>query len=246
VLAGGFGTLQQINDRVKDLIRQQQEASNPFEREQLDHRIARLTKGVALLKVGAYSEPAMDEKKARAEDAVYACRGALEQGVVPGGGVTLLRAAARARVITETPSWKDFPRDFRAGAEMLLDAMEVPCQQILANAGADERGLFDKFTDGIYPRRRASNFEIAKSAVAEIKASRRGESFGFDAGIGRYCDLFDAGVVDPTKVVLVALEKASSIGALILTTEAVITDRVDPMLAMPGPYGNGQRSDFRA
>lgn len=250
VLAGGGGTIQQINDRVKDLIRQQQEAGNPFEREQLDHRIARLTKGVAMLKVGAYSEPAMDEKKARAEDAVFACRGALEQGVVPGGGVTLLRAAQRARAMTDSARWKEFPKDFRAGAELLYEAMEVPCQQILANAGVDERGLLDRLLIGIFdlafPGSADSSFDIAWAAVEEIRSSRKGESFGFDAGKGTFCDLYDAGVVDPTKVVLVALEKASSIGALILTTEAAITDQAPASLVPLGPYGTGQRADFRA
>jgi chaperonin GroEL len=246
VLIGGNGTMLAINARVKDLIRQQQEAGNPFDREQLDHRIARLTKGVAMLKVGAYSEPAMDEKKARAEDAVFACRGALEQGVVVGGGVALLRAAQAERQAFRNGPNQHFPRDFRLGFELLLDAMEVPCQQILANAGSDDRGIIEQFMDKVVPAWRESSFKIAASSVREIKATRKGESFGFDAGKGRYCDLFDAGVVDPTKVVLVALEKASSIGALLLTTEALITDLPTPQLAQSGAYGNGQRADFRA
>lgn len=196
VLVEGAADPMRLTNRIGQLIQQEREASNPFEKEQLSHRVARLTGGVAVLKVGAHSEPAMIEKKARAEDAIHACRGALESGVVPGGGVALLRARdARFDDALMTLAGTE-----AAGMNLLLKAMTSPMRQIAANAGLG---------DG--------------SAVVE-KTLEHSDSWGYNAATGEYGDLFEAGVVDPTKVVVVALLKAASIGALLLTTEALVTD----------------------
>ncbi len=201
LLAGGANDMLR-NKRVKQLIEQSQEASNPFEKEQLDHRIARLTGGVAVLRVGAQSEPAMIEKKARAEDAIHACRGALQEGVVPGGGVALLRAAeANAVEIADAG-------DYAKGAKILIDAICEPAHQIVRNAGhKDAEAIIDKI------RHNAPLF-IGQQAL----------SWGYNAASGEYSDLYAMGIVDPAKVVLTALRKAASVGALLLTTEVLVAD----------------------
>lgn len=232
VLIEGAGHSGLINDRLKQLIQQSQEATNPLEKQMLDHRIARLTGGVAVLRVGAHSEPAMIEKKARAEDAIHACRGALQDGVVVGGGVALLRAAAMNAHygrnefdIGGTPGKLDpdggpyftgtgpaYPIDSARGSQLLLDAMREPAMQIIRNAGGTPEMVLRDVDEATNP------------------------NHGYDAARGVHCDLFAAGVVDPAKVVLVALSKAASIGALLLTTEVLITDVPAPkqMPAYPG------------
>jgi len=191
VLLSGGGHEDTLNRRVKQLIDQSQEATNPLEKEQLDHRIARLTGGVAVLRVGAHSEPAMIEKKARAEDAIHACRGALQEGVVPGGGVALLRAAGMFK-----PELKR-----TQGEHLLIDAIREPARQIIRNAGYND----------------------AEKAVEVIERESNG-SWGLNSATGERGDLYAMGIVDPAKVVITALTKAASVGALLLTTEVLVTD----------------------
>lgn len=221
VLVKGEGRRDEINTRIKQLIQQSGDATNPFEKEQLNHRIARLTGGVAVLRVGAHSEPAMIEKKARAEDAIHACRAAVKEGVVVGGGTSLLRAAKANGYLGMAPfevggvggkyvaDGGDLGKgagipylldDVRKGGEVLLKAMHEPALQICRNAGCAD----------------------AEKIVSRVKEQTDG--WGFDAARGLHCDLFEAGVVDPAKVVMVALSKAASIGALLLTTEVLISD----------------------
>jgi chaperonin GroEL len=219
VLVEGAGKALRVQDRIGQLIHQSQEATNPFEKQMLDTRIARLTGGVAVLRVGAHSEPAMIEKKARAEDAIHACRAAVKEGVVVGGGTALLRAAkangylglapfesggvavkwdrADLRTGVGAPYLVD---DVRKGGEVLLKAMREPALQISRNAG------------------HTNAEEIVKNSEGALGG------WGYDAAMGRHADLFGAGVVDPAKVVMVALSKAASIGALLLTTEVLISD----------------------
>jgi chaperonin GroEL len=205
VLVKGNAAPVELTERLKQLIQQSQEATNPFEKEQLDHRIARLTGGVAVLKIGAYSEPAMIEKKARAEDAVHACRGAMQAGVVPGGGVALLRAA-QTYLNGLLPS---LATDVHKGIALLLAAIREPALQIVRNAGHKDPEA------------------VVKKIESFLESTR-----GFNASTGHYGDLYELGVVDPAKVVLVALSKAASIGSLLLTTEVLITDIPEPS---PGP-----------
>lgn len=204
LVEGGFDE-EKKTERIRQLIQQSTDATNPYEKEQLDHRIARLTGGVAVLRVGAYSEPAMIEKKARAEDAVHACRGALEAGVVPGGGVALLRASKHNSPFVE----KITTDGVRQGALILLNAIREPATQIVRNAGRKDAA------------------EIVSSIL------RQAGSCGYDAAIGTFVDMYAAGVVDPAKVALIALEKSASIGALLLATEVLVSDIPEPKQAAP-------------
>jgi chaperonin GroEL len=204
LVEGGFDE-EKKNERIRQLIQQSTDATNPYDKEQLDHRIARLTGGVAVLRVGAYSEPAMIEKKARAEDAVHACRGALEAGVVPGGGVALLRASKH-----NSPLFEKFSENgTRQGAQILLNAIREPATQIVRNAGRKDAA------------------EIVDAIL------RQPDSHGYDAAHGTFGDMYAAGVVDPAKVALIALEKSASIGALLLTTEVLVSDIPEPKQAAP-------------
>jgi chaperonin GroEL len=204
LVEGGFEE-EKKTERIRQLIQQSTDATNPYEKEQLDHRIARLTGGVAVLRVGAYSEPAMIEKKARAEDAVHACRGALEAGVVPGGGVALLRASKH-----NSPFFEKITTDgVRQGAQILLNAIREPATQIVRNAGRKDAA------------------EIVSAIL------RQPDSHGYDAAHGTFGDMYAAGVVDPAKVALIALEKSASIGALLLTTEVLVSDIPEPKQAAP-------------
>lgn len=227
VLIGGNFEPIVMHNHQEELINQVKDVDNPFEKAQLDARIARLTGGVAILRVGAHSEPAMIEKKARAEDAIHACRGAMESGVVVGGGMALLRAAQANHYLGSGPFnvggkagayvEDDEPTimgtgpayeitDQRRGAQLLLDAIREPATQIIRNAGHD-------------------NPEV------EIeKAASQANTMGYDSSRGEHCDLLAAGIVDPTKVVMVALSKAASIAALLLTTEVLITETPNAML----------------
>lgn len=211
-IINGGADRSKLTERIRQLMQQARDASNPYEEVQLNRRVARLTNGVAVLSVGDRSEPAMLEKKARADDAIHACRAALQEGVVPGGGVALLRAAVAnavlGRITAETPTGVD---DFIHGAALLLDAIREPALQIARNAG------------------RKDAEEIVKRVMEHT------EAWGYNAATGIYGDLYESGVVDPVKVTLVALLKAASIGALLLTTEVLVSDIPEPRNApIPG------------
>ena len=202
LIKGGANNLL-LEKRIGQLVKQSLDSTNPFEKEQLDHRVARLTGGVAVLRVGAHSEPAMIEKKARAEDAIHACRGALAEGVVPGGGVALLRAAMGYPVPTLQRT---------QGEELLLDAITEPALQIIRNGG--------------YPESETILSRVIESSQINT---------GFDSAHGDYRDMYAAGIVDPAKVVITALTKAASVGALLLTSEVLVCDLPDnkPVPQMP-------------
>lgn len=217
VLIEGQANRVLLPQRIKQLIQQSQESGNPFEKEMLDHRIARLTGGVAVLKVGGNSEPAMLEKKARAEDAIHACRGALTDGIVPGGGVALLRASAAH---AGGRLW-EVGGDLARGSSVLFEAIMEPSKQIARNAGYDPE-------------------QILKALLLPGEDTRTiGVPFGFNAATGDFGNMLEMGIVDPAKVVLTALRKAASIGALLLTTEVLVTDV--PQQNQPA----GVKSDFR-
>jgi len=210
VLIKGSGDQIEIGRRVAELSQQSTEEVNPYAKQMIDTRIARLFGGVAVLRVGAESEPAMIEKKARAEDAIHACRGALQQGLVPGGGVALVRASqwGKHTVMMEMQD------DVSKGCRLLLNAIQEPVRQILRNAAHPAP---EKIIDQI------------------ITA---GKSYGYNAALGRFGDLYEMGIVDPCKVVLTALRKAASVGALLLTSEVLVTDlpAEKPQSVPPGAY----------
>ena len=210
VLIKGEANENYLNKRVKQLIDQSQETANPLEKEQLDHRIARLTGGVAVLRVGGESEPSMLEKKARAEDAIHACRGALQEGVVPGGGVALLRAAAAHGELLNAS----------IGERLLIKAITEPALQILRNSGHTA-------PDGVIGN------------LIGVVGAETTPNAGYDSARGGYCDMYERGIVDPAKVVLTALRKAASVGALLLTTEVLVCDIPEnrPQPVMPATIG---------
>src|SRR5271169_5194038 len=188
----GEGSTKDIQGRVSQIRRQIEETTSDYDREKLQERLAKLAGGIAVINVGAATETEMKEKKARVEDALHATRAAVEEGIVPGGGVALIRAQkALANVKLEG--------DEKTGLEIVRRAVESPLRQLAENAG-QEGALI----------------------VQEVK-SRSGNE-GYDVATGEYVDLVKAGVVDPTKVTRYALQNAASISALMLTTEALVTE----------------------
>jgi chaperonin GroEL len=207
----GAGTSQAIEGRVKQIRAQVEDTTSDYDREKLQERLAKLVGGVAVIKVGAATETEMKEKKARVEDAMHATKAAVEEGIVPGGGVALLRAgAALANLKLEG--------DQRVGAEIIKRAIEEPMRWIATNAGQEG--------------------SIIVSKVKEMKNADE----GFNAATDTYEDLVKAGVIDPAKVVRNALQNASSIASLLLTTEALVSEIPEDKKeapAMPGGGGMG-------
>ena len=206
----GAGETTKIKARIDQIRKQIDETTSDYDREKLQERLAKLAGGVAVINVGAATETEMKEKKARVEDALHATRAAVEEGIVPGGGVVLMRAV-------EAVSALKLPGDDNIGVLIVKRALEEPIRQIAENAG--EEG------------------SIVVSKVRDQKGA-----FGFNAQTLVYEDLIKAGVIDPAKVTRIALENASSIAGLLLTTDAVIAEKPEekkPMPPMPGGGGMG-------
>jgi chaperonin GroEL len=208
----GAGTRKAIEGRVKQIRTQIEDTTSDYDREKLQERLAKLVGGVAVIKVGAATESEMKEKKARVEDAMHATKAAVEEGIVPGGGVALLRAAAVLDSFAKDGSLDD---DERLGVEIVRRASEEPCRWIASNAGFEG--------------------SIVASKVKEA-ADRH---WGFNAQSEQYEDLVKAGVIDPTKVVRTALTNASSIASLLLTTEALVSEIPEKEKPAPPPHGPG-------
>ncbi|MBB3214287.1 chaperonin GroEL [Herbaspirillum sp. Sphag1AN] len=204
----GAGAAVGIEARVKQIRAQIEEATSDYDREKLQERVAKLAGGVAVIKVGAATEVEMKEKKARVEDALHATRAAIEEGVVPGGGVALLRARASVKEL------KGDNADQEAGIKIVLRAVEEPLRQIVFNAGGEPSVVINAVLGG------AGNY-------------------GYNAANGTYGDLVEMGVLDPAKVTRSALQNAASVAALILTTDALVSELPDdkPAGGMPGGMG---------
>ena len=208
----GAGSSDSIKGRINQIRAQIEETSSDYDREKLQERLAKLAGGVAVINVGAATEIEMKEKKARVEDALHATRAAVEEGIVPGGGVALLRSLDAVKKVADGLELNDQ----KVGAEIVLKALEAPLRQIVANAGLEGALIIDKV-------RSASN-------VSE----------GFDAASETYTDMIQAGIIDPTKVVRTALENAASIAGLVLTTEAGVHELPEDKDKMPPmPPGGG-------
>jgi len=206
----GAGKSSNIEGRIKQIRAQIEETTSDYDREKLQERLAKLAGGVAVIKVGAATETAMKEKKARVEDALNATRAAVEEGIVPGGGVALLRASRAIDAL------KSLEGDEKVGATIVKRALEEPIRQIVENAGLEGSVIVEK-------------------VKAETVATR-----GFDADSMDYVDMLQAGIIDPAKVERVALQNAASIASLLLTTEALITDIPEdkPAAAPAMPHGD--------
>ena len=208
----GAGSSDSIKGRINQIRAQIEETSSDYDREKLQERLAKLAGGVAVINVGAATEIEMKEKKARVEDALHATRAAVEEGIVPGGGVALLRSLDAVKKVADGLELNDQ----KVGVEIVLKALEAPLRQIVANAGLEGALIIDKV-------RSASN-----------------TSDGFDAASETYTDMIQAGIIDPTKVVRTALENAASVAGLVLTTEAGVHELPEDKDKMPPmPPGGG-------
>ena len=205
----GAGEQGAIDGRVKQIRQQIEEATSDYDKEKLQERLAKLAGGVAVIKVGASTEIEMKEKKARVEDALHATRAAVEEGVVPGGGVALVRVAAKLVDL------RGINEDQNHGIKIALRAMEAPLRQIVDNAG-----------------------EEASVVVNNVKGGKG--NYGYNAATGEYGDMLEMGILDPTKVTRSALQFAASVGSLMITTEAMVTElpKTDAP-AMPDMGGMG-------
>jgi chaperonin GroEL len=193
----GAGKKEDIQKRIDQLRKQIGETDSEYDREKFQERLAKITGGVAVISVGAPTEAAMKELKARVEDALHATRAAAEEGIVPGGGSALLRTVPKVKALHDS-----LEGDERIGAAIVLRALEEPVRMIAQNAGHD-------------------------GAVVAQDIMEKGGNIGFNANTGEYVDMFEAGIIDPTKVTRTALQNAASISGLMLTTEAMITNLKD-------------------
>jgi chaperonin GroEL len=210
----GAGKPSDIEGRVKTIKAQIDDTTSDYDREKLQERLAKLVGGVAVIKVGAATETELKEKKARVEDAMHATRAAVEEGIVPGGGVSLVRAA---KILEKYRADESGDADEQIGVTIVRRALEEPLRQIVQNAGKEG------------------------AVVVERVRSEKNENFGFNAATEEYEDLVKAGVIDPAKVTRTALQNAASIAGLMLTTEALVSEipEDDKTPAMPGGMGGG-------
>lgn len=207
-IIGGAGDPEAIKARVAAIRAQIAETTSDYDREKLQERVAKLAGGVAVIGVGAATEVEMKERKMRIEDALAATRAAVEEGIVPGGGVALLSVIPAVK-----KACKNLEGDVKTGANIIISALEAPIRQIAANAGVD---------GGV----------VAATITAKNKAN-----FGYDAAKNVYCDMIKQGILDPTKVTRSALQNAASVAATLLTTEALVTDIKEPTPAPAMPAG---------
>jgi chaperonin GroEL len=208
----GAGAKKAIEGRVKQIRTQVEETTSDYDREKLQERLAKLVGGVAVIKVGAATETEMKEKKARVEDAMHATKAAVEEGIVPGGGVALLRASA---ILESLAKGADLDHDERRGIDIVRKSSEEPTRWIAQNAGLE-----------------------GSIVAAKIKEATD-KHWGFNAQSEEYEDLVKVGVIDPTKVVRTALTNAASIAALLLTTEALVSELPEKKEHVPAAPGGG-------
>ena len=205
----GSGKKKEIEGRINQIKAQIEETTSDYDREKLQERLAKLAGGVAVIRVGGATEVEVKEKKDRVDDALNATRAAVEEGIVPGGGVALLRARkAVERVKSDNP-------DIQAGINIVLRALEAPIRQIVENAG------------------------VEGSIVVGKLLENKSETFGFDAQSEEYKDLVVAGIIDPTKVIRTALQHAASVAGLLVTTEAMVAEHPKKEAPAPMPGGGG-------
>ena len=202
----GAGKKQDIEGRIAQIKAQIEDTTSDYDKEKLQERLAKLAGGVAVIRVGGSTEVEVKEKKDRVDDAMHATKAAVEEGIVPGGGVALLRAKAVIGKLSDENA------DIQAGINIVLRALEAPIRQIAENAGVEGSIVVGKIT------------------------ANKSQTYGFDAQTEQYVDMLSAGIVDPAKVVRVALQDAASIAGLMITTEAMVAEapKKREALAMPG------------
>jgi chaperonin GroEL len=205
----GAGKKKDIEGRIAQIKAQIEETTSDYDREKLQERLAKLAGGVAVIRVGGATEVEVKERKDRVDDAMHATRAAVEEGIVPGGGVALLLATKSLGKL------KPDNDDQKVGIDIIRRALQSPVRQIAENAGVDGSIVVGKLLD-------------ATTA-----------NYGFDAQTGQYVDMLKAGIIDPTKVVRTALQDAASVAGLLITTEAMVAERPEKKPAMPAPHGGG-------
>ncbi|MCI7498958.1 MAG: chaperonin GroEL, partial [Oscillospiraceae bacterium] len=210
IIVDGQGDKSEIKDRINQIKAQIETTTSEFDKEKLQERLAKLSGGVAVIKVGAATEVEMKEKKLRIEDALAATKAAVEEGIVAGGGTALINAMPAVTKLTAS-----LQGDEKTGAQIVLKALEEPIRQIAKNAGLEGSVIIDK-----------------------IIRSRK-EGYGFDAYNETYVDMIPAGIVDPTKVTRSALQNAASVAAMVLTTESLVADIKEETPAAPAGAGMG-------
>ena len=210
-IINGAGKKSEIEGRVAQIKAQIEETTSDYDKEKLQERLAKLAGGVAVIRVGGATEVEVKEKKDRVDDALNATRAAVEEGIVPGGGIALLRAKAAVSKL------KSENADEQAGINIVLKALELPIRQIVENAGVEGSIVVGKVTEN------------------------KSQTFGFNAQTEQYVDMIEAGIVDPAKVVRTALQDAASVAGLLITTEAMVAEvpKDKPAPAMPGGGGMG-------
>jgi chaperonin GroEL len=213
----GKGDAKAIAGRMAQIKAQIEDTTSDYDREKLQERLAKLAGGVAIIKVGAGTEVELKEKKHRVEDALSATRSALEEGLVPGGGVALLNAQKALDSIK-------LEGDAQTGVNIVRRALEAPVKKLAENAGFDGSVVLEN--------------------IRRAQAERKSDKIGLDVLTGEYVDMVKAGIIDPAKVTRSAVENASSIAAMVLTTEAMITDKPEPASAPAGPPGGMGDMDF--
>jgi len=204
IIIGGKGDPEAIKKRIAQIKAQIEETTSEYEKETLQERMAKLAGGVAVIKVGAATETELKEKKHRIEDALSATRAAVEEGIVPGGGVTLLRARKAVEKVIE-----ELEGDEKIGAQIVYKALSAPIKQIAENAGYDGAVIIEKILSNDDP------------------------AYGFDALRGEYCNMFERGIIDPAKVTRSALQNAASIAGMLLTTEVLIVEKPEEKKETP-------------
>jgi len=207
IIVNGAGETEEITSRINQIKAQIEETTSEFDKEKLQERLAKLSGGVAVLKVGAATETEMKEKKLRVEDALAATRAAVEEGIVPGGGTAYINAIPALDKVLETLSG-----DEKTGVMIVKKALEEPLKQIVANAGLEGSVVVDK-----------------------VKSSPKG--VGFNAATEEYEDMIKGGIVDPAKVTRSALQNAASVAAMVLTTESVVANKPEPEASAPAGGG---------
>jgi len=201
VIVDGKGDPEAVKARVGEIRTQTETTTSEYDKEKLQERLAKLSGGVAVIKIGAATETEMKEKKDRVDDALSATKAAVDEGIVIGGGAALIKSSQAVNL--------DLADDEEVGAQIILRAVFAPMKQIAQNAGFDAGVVADK---------------IANSTEANL---------GFNAATGEYVDMIEAGIIDPLKVVRVALQNATSVASLLLTTEATVSDIKEAPTAMP-------------
>ena len=210
IIVGGAGDALAVQGRVAQIRQQLETTNNDFDREKLQERLAKLAGGVAVIKVGAATEIELKEKKLRVEDALAATKAAVEEGIVAGGGIAMINAIPAVAALVETATG-----DEQTGMRIVLKALEEPVRQIAANAGLEGSVIIDNI----------------------LRADKTG--YGFDALNEVYTDMIPAGIVDPTKVTRSALQNAASVASMVLTTESLVADIKEPVVAPAAPDMGG-------